>query len=287
MRALWRVGFAVLCLGFGSLAWAQNWPPASWLKPAEPVKLADNLYFVGTAGLSSFLLTSPKGHILIDAPMEQNVDAIERNIVKLGFKLRDVKILLNSHGHFDHAAGFARLKRDTGARLMISEGDRVSVETGTYLGSEDVAAMKFPPAKVDHVLKDGEQVRLGNIVLTANMTPGHTRGCTTWTFPVRIDKELHQAVLWCSTTVAANRLVNRPQYPGIVADYRRSFVRLASMRADVFLAPHTDQFDFDAKIARAAPGKPSPFVDASELATRIARSSADFEAELVKQEKAQ
>lgn len=255
---------------------AQGLPP-SWVKPTEPFRLADNLYYVGSEGLSAWLITTPKGHILIDAPMEQNVDLIEANIRKLGFRVEDVEVLLNSHAHIDHAAGFARLKKDTGAILAASAGDREALEKGVYPGSEDDASLRFPPVKVDHVLKDGETVRHGGMVLTANITPGHSPGCTTWTFPLKVDGVVRKVVYYCSTSVAANRLAPKAQYKGIVADYRKSFVALGKLKADIFLAPHNEQFDLDAKRARLKPGAPNPFVDPGELGRMVVASKAAFE----------
>jgi metallo-beta-lactamase class B len=255
---------------------AQAWPP-SWLRPAEPFRLADNLYYVGSEGLSAWLITTPKGHILIDAPMEQNVAQIEANIRKLGFKVEDIEVLLNSHAHFDHAAGFARLKKDSGAILAASAGDREALEKGIYPGSEDVAVLRFPSVKVDHVLKDGDTVRHGGMVLTANITPGHSPGCTTWTFPLKVDGKVRKVVYYCSTSVAANRLAPKEQYKGIVADYRKSFAMLGKMKADIFLAPHNEQFDLDAKRARLKPGAPNPFVDPAELGRMVAESRTAFE----------
>jgi metallo-beta-lactamase class B len=261
---------------------AQGLPP-SWLKPTEPFRVADNLYYVGSDGLSAWLITTPKGHILIDAPMAQNVDLIEANIRKLGFKVTDVEVLLNSHAHFDHAAGFARLKKDTGAILAASAGDREALEKGIYPGSEDVADLKFPPVKVDHVLKDGETVRHGGMVLTAHITPGHSPGCTTWTFPLKVDGKVRKVVYYCSTTVAANRLAPKEQYKGIVADYRKSFAALGKLKADIFLAPHNEQFDLDAKRARLKPGAPNPFVDPTELGRTVVAQKAAFEKACVEQ----
>ncbi len=272
-------------VGVAGVAVAQGWPPA-WIKPMAPVKIGDNLYYVGSEGLSAWLITTPRGLILIDGPMEQNVASIEANIRALGFKPSDIKILLNTHAHFDHAAGFAQLKKVTGASLLASAGDKPLLEDGVYPGSEDVAYLRFKPVKVDAVLKDRDTVTLGGVTLTAHITPGHTPGCTTWTFPVKIDGVVRKALLWCSTTVAANRLVTKPQYPRIVADYRASFVRLEAMKADVFLAPHAEQFGFAEKRAAMAPGKPSPFVDPTEIGRRIAASRAAFEAELARQQKA-
>lgn len=283
MRRLW-IALAAAAMVAG-VAIAQTLPPA-WIKPAAPVKIGDNLYYVGTEGLSAWLIVTPRGLILIDGTMEQNVPAIEANIRALGFNLSDVDILLNTHAHFDHAAGFARLKKDTGAGLLASAGDRPLLEKGVYPGSEDVAAWRFTPVKVDGLIKDGDRVTLGGVTLTAHLTPGHTPGCTTWTFPVKIDGVVRKVIILCSTSVAANRLAPRPQYPGIVADYQRTFARLAAMKADVFLAPHPEQFGFAAKLAARAPGKPSPFVDPTELGRRVAASRAEFETELARQQKA-
>lgn len=283
MRRLW-IALAAAAMVAG-VAIAQTLPPA-WIKPAAPVKIGDNLYYVGTEGLSAWLIVTPRGLILIDGTMEQNVPAIEANIRALGFNLSDVDILLNTHAHFDHAAGFARLKKDTGAGLLASAGDRPLLEKGVYPGSEDVAAWRFTPVKVDGLIKDGDRVTLGGVTLTAHLTPGHTPGCTTWTFPVKIDGVVRKVIILCSTSVAANRLAPRPQYPGIVADYQRTFARLAAMKADVFLAPHPEQFGFAAKLAARAPGKPNPFVDPTELGRRVAASRAEFETELARQQKA-
>jgi metallo-beta-lactamase class B len=277
----------VASLAVAGSAAAQH-PPA-WTAPYEPFKVADNLYYVGTAGLASWLLTTPKGHILIDGAMPTSGKMIEGNVVKLGFKPADVKILLNTHAHFDHSGGLADLKVATGGKLYAAAGDRQALETGTYVGSEDVKAFDFKPVKVDFVLKDGQQVSLGGTTLTAHMTPGHSGGCTTWTFPLTVDGAKRQALLYCSTSVAANRLVSKakgPQYPGIVADYRKSFAKLKTMRADVFLAPHAEQFGLAEKRAKLAAGGASPFVDPSELQKVVAASEAAFHRDLAKQQEA-
>lgn len=277
----------IASLAAGGSALAQS--PPSWTAPHEPFKIADNFYYVGTAGIASYLLTTPKGHILIDGATPTSAKMIEGNIAKLGFKPADVKILLNTHAHFDHSGGLADLKADTGAKLYAAAGDRQALETGTYVGSEDVKAFAFKPVKVDHILKDGEQVSLGGTTLTAHMTPGHTAGCTTWTFPLKVDGAKRQALLYCSTSVAANRLVSRakgPQYPGIVAAYENTFARLKTMKADVFLAPHAEQFGLAEKRAKLVAGKPNPFVDPGELQRVVAASEAAFRTELAKQQEA-
>ncbi|MBA4014003.1 MAG: subclass B3 metallo-beta-lactamase [Phenylobacterium sp.] len=282
-----RLALALGLLASASAAQAQS--PANWTQPTEPFQIADNLYYVGTAGLSAFLITTPQGHILIDGAMPTSAKPIEASIVKLGFKPADVKVLLNTHAHFDHAGGLAELKADTGAKLAASAGDRLALETGKYIGSEDVKAFDFAPVKVDRVLKDGDTETLGGETLTAHVTPGHTAGCTTWTFPVTIGGQRHEAVLYCSTSVAANRLVSKtkgPQYPGIVADYEQSFAKLGALKADVFLAPHAEQFGMPAKRARLAAGGPNPFIDPGMLQTTVAASEKAFRQDLAKQQEA-
>lgn len=276
----------ILALAATLPAWAAG-SPASWSAPTPPFRIADNLYYVGTEGISVFLITTPRGHILIDGAMPGSDRTIEASIKALGFKVSDVKILLNTHAHFDHAAGLAGLKRDTGARMIASAADRKALETGTYLGFEEVKALDFDPVKVDQVIGDGQKVSLGGMVLTAHITPGHTAGCTTWTFPVKVDGKVRQVLLYCSTSVALNRLVNKargPQYPGIVSDYQKTFARLKTMKADIFLAPHNEQFDLDAKRARLKAGVPNPFIDPTELARTVAASEADFQRDLAKQQ---
>lgn len=278
----------ILALAATLPAWAAG-APASWSAATPPFKIADNLYYVGTEGISVYLITTPKGHIVIDGAMPGSDKTIEASIKALGFKVSDVKILLNTHAHFDHTAGLAGLKRDTGARMIASGPDRKALETGTYPGYEEVKDLDFDPVKVDQVIKDGEKVSLGGMVLTAHITPGHSAGCTTWTFPVKADGKVRQALLYCSTSVALNRLVDRkrgPQYPGIVADYQATFARLKAMKADIFLAPHNEQFGLDAKRAKLKAGGPNPFIDPTELARRVAASEADFKRDLAKQQDA-
>lgn len=281
--------FGIIGAGFALAAVAvsaQAANPPAWSTPTAPYRIGENLYYVGSAGLSSFLITTPKGHILIDSGVPGSAKSIEHSITTLGFKPADVKILLNTHAHFDHTGGLAELKADTGATLFSTAADRKALETGKYIGSEEVADFDFPAVKVDRLVKDGGTVSLGGAVLTAHITPGHTAGCTTWTFPVTIDGATHQAVLFCSISVAANRLVSKtrgPQYPGIVDDYRRGFAKLKSLKADVFLAPHTAQFGAPAKVARMGAGGPSPFIDPNELGVVTARYEKQFEEALAAQ----
>jgi metallo-beta-lactamase class B len=262
--------------------------PANWSTPTKPFRIADNLYYVGTEGLTSLLLTTPQGHILIDGAVPSAAKGIEANITALGFKPSDVKILLNSHAHFDHSGGLAQLKTDTGAMLAASGPDKAALESGTYPGSEERRDLDFPPVKVDRLLKDGEKVALGGVVLTAHLTPGHSAGCTTWTFPLKVDGAVRQAVYHCSTSVALNRLVSKdkgPQYPGIAGDYQATFAKLKTIKADVFLAPHAESFKLADKRARLG-AQPNPFVDPTELQAAVTSSERDFKKALAKQQEA-
>ena len=275
-------------LAAGAAVAAPTSPP-EWSAPTDPFRVADNLYYVGTAGISAWLITTPGGHIVIDGAMPTSAPLIQSSIRRLGFEPKDVKLLLNTHAHFDHTGGLADLKRDTGARLLANPADRKALESGTYPGWEENRGLDSAPVKVDADLADGRPVKLGGAVLTPHFTPGHSPGCTTWTFRVADAGRPLDVLLYCSTSVAANRLVSRergPQYPGIVADYRRSFALLKTFRADVFLAPHAEQFGLPEKRARLKAGGANPFVDRGELARRVAASEADFNRELARQEAA-
>jgi metallo-beta-lactamase class B len=257
--------------------------PAAWTKATTPFQVVGNIYYVGTEGISAWLITSSKGHILIDGGMPAGAALVEANIKALGFKLSDVDLILNSHAHFDHAGALAQLKKDTGAVVIASAGDKAALESGKYIGSEDVVAYRFPPVKVDKTVGDGETLSVGSNTLKANLTPGHTKGCTSWTTSVKDGGKTYKVIFFCSTSVAANRLAPNPQYPGIVADYQKAFAKLAGMQADVFLAPHPEQMNLAAKRAAMGPGRANPFVDPTELRTVTAASKADFEAKLKQQ----
>ena len=259
--------------------------PAEWSKPQTPFRVAGNIYYVGTEELGSYLIVSRDGDVLIDGTLEQNVPQIERNIAALGFRLSDIKLILNSHAHFDHAGGLAQLRKDTGAAFDASAADAPILERG-FITYGPTAGIRFPPVSVDRVVRDGETVGFGAARLTAHLTPGHTPGCTSWTMPVTEDGVRHTAIFYCSTTVAGNPLVNNTEYPAIAADYRKSFAKLKTIRADIFLAPHASFFDPQKKLAARRPGAPNPFIDAGELARFVSASEADFEKELARQQAA-
>jgi metallo-beta-lactamase class B len=251
----------------------------NWNRPAEPFHVIDNVWYVGTDGLSAFLFTTPEGHILLDGATPEGAPIIEANIAKLGFKLSDVKILLNSHAHFDHSGGLAKLKQDTGAQLAAMEGDVSALEGGFYLGSEDVKSMNAPPVKVDRVLKDGDRMKLGDFTLTAHLTPGHSRGCTSWGARLSDQGKWYEALVFCSATVAANRITPPLQYEGIVEDYRKTFTKTKAMKVDIPLAPHPEFFQLREKAAKAAanPKGQNPFIEPGAFQTLITKLEGDFE----------
>ena len=256
---------------------------SSWVQAAKPFRIIDNTWYVGTRGLAAYLITTPQGHILLDVGLPQNAAVVEQNIAALGFKLSDVKILVISHAHYDHSGGVAKLKADTGAQLVVAQGDVYAMEKGVYPGSEQVKAFDFPPAKVDRTIKDGDTVSLGGVTLTAHITAGHTAGCTTWTWPVKDGGATHTALNFCSASVAANSLVP-PQYPGVVADYKKTFATARAIKGDVILGPHAEFVNLWGKQAQIAPGKPSPFIDRAAYERLLDRQEAAFKADLATQE---
>jgi metallo-beta-lactamase class B len=255
-----------------------------WNKPLAPFHVIGNIYYVGMAGVSTFLIVTPKGDILTDGGLPESVDAIEKNIQTLGFKLSDIKILLNSHAHFDHSGALARLKADTGAKFYASAGDKPFLESGhiTYGLSSQIDTT---PVHVDHVVADGDTVKLGGVTLTAHLTPGHTTGDTTWTMPLTVDGVAHQVMFFGSLTVAAP-LVGNAAYPQIASDYRASFAKMKTLKADIFLAPHGDQFDLSEKLAKMKPGAPNPFIDADSKDRTLEKMEKAFEKQLAKDQAA-
>jgi metallo-beta-lactamase class B len=250
----------------GSTAFAQateQW--RSWNQPVVPFRIADNLYYVGTTGIASYLITTPQGHFLIDGGFAETASRIRSSIANLGFQLEDVQILLNSHAHFDHSGGLAELAKASGARVLISEADADVIESGGatdfFFGDEDIT--RFPPLRVDHRLRDREEVTLGGITLTTQITAGHTRGCTSWSMHVEEGGKVLDVVMVCSTTILAEfRLLHEPSYPGISEDFAASFERLNSLPCDIFLASHPFFFHMAQKIEqRATDENTNPFID--------------------------
>lgn len=235
----------------------------SWNQPVEPFRIAGNLYYVGASDITAYLVTTPEGHIVLDGGFPETAPLIRESVKKLGFKLEDVKILLNSHAHFDHAGGLAELKKATGAKLFASEADAPVLANGGK-GDPVIGDLnRFPAVQVDRVLKDGDTVTLGGTTMTARLTPGHTRGCTTWTMKVEDGGKRHDAVFVCSTTVLPGvKLTDKPTYPGINEDFAGTFRTLRGLPCDIFLAAHGQFFSLKEKTERLRKGEgANPFVD--------------------------
>ncbi len=253
--------------------WAKSYP--TWVESVEPYNIVSNIYYVGSKGLGSYLLTSADGHILIDGGLPQNSEMIIASISALGFDIGDVKILLNSHAHMDHSGGLANLKTSSGAQLIASEGDRSALEGGFYLGFEDQKQYAAPPVKVDRIVADKEQVTLGSTIITAQHTPGHTKGCTSWTTSVSSGAEEYQVLFFCSASVAGNKLIPE-QYQGIIQDYRDTFDTTRTWTPDISLSNHPGLFGQNKKYLRKLDGDPNAFVDRNEFHTTILKLEQRF-----------
>jgi metallo-beta-lactamase class B len=274
----------ILILTAAGTVSAQSNP--DWTEPFPPFRIAGNLYYVGSKGLASYLVTTPQGNILINSDLEANVPMIEASIEKLGFKFRDTKILLISHAHWDHDAGSARIKEMTGATYLVMDGDAPVVESGGKTDFEygNSPAFLYRPAKVDRVLHDGDDVRLGGTVLVAHRTPGHTKGCTTWTMRVSEHSKTYDVVILGSPNVNPGyKLVDNPAYPQIAEDYERMWRVLKSLPCDVFLGAHGSYFGLEEKYPLLKKGSANPFVDPDGYKKYIVQKEQDFRAELARQ----
>jgi metallo-beta-lactamase class B len=264
---------------------AQNQP--EWTEPFPPFHVAGNLYYVGSKGLANYLVTTPAGHILINSDLEENIPLIKASVEKLGFKFSDIKILLISHAHWDHDAGSALLlKQVPGAKYMVMDADVPVVESGgkadfQYGGS---AATTYPPAKVDRVLHDGDEVKLGGATLVAHLTPGHTKGCTTWTMKVNEGGKRYDVVIVGSPNVNGGyKLVGNTAYPNIAKDFAKTFRVLKSLPVDYFLGAHGAYFDMEAKYPKMKDGAASPFIDREGYMKYVNEREQAFLKELARQ----
>ena len=261
-------------------------PAPSWNQPIKPFRIAGNLYYVGASDLSSLLIVTPQGHILLDSGLVETVPQIQQNVVKLGFRLEDVKVLINTHAHYDHAGGLALLKRLTGATLMASEADAVLLAAGGKGDPNFGDKLAYEPVKADRILHDGDKVELGGVTMTAHVTPGHTKGNTTWTMTVTEDSKQYNVVIAGSTSSPGYKLVDNPNYPGIVADYQRTFQILKSLPCDIFLAPHGSFYDLTKKSKLLDQGaKQNPFIDPDGYKRYIEETETAFNKELERQRK--
>lgn len=281
---------ASVLLGASSAAAAVQAGPAgrydnpAWMEPIAPFQIADRIYYVGSRDLSAILIDSGKGLILLDAGVPEFAPNLLANIRILGFDPKQIRILLNSQAHLDHAGGLAAIKAATGARMLASAGDAPLLERG---GKGDFAwgdDLPYPPVKVDAILRDGQRVKLGAVTLTAHLTPGHTKGCTSWTIPVAIGGRTRIAQFNCSTSIPGYKLLGTPLYPNMVQDYVRTFDKLGALPCDVFLGSHGSFFNLDEKRAKLGRGGANPFVDPQGCRAYLGASEAAFRQQLAREQ---
>jgi metallo-beta-lactamase class B len=264
-------------------AYVQN----DWTEPFPAFRIAGNLYYVGSKGLTAYLVTTPEGHILINSNMEANVPMIRASMESLGFKFNDIRILLISHAHWDHCGGSATIKRLTGAKYMVMEGDVDVVESGGktdfHYGNDPEAL--FAPAKVDRVLRDGDKVKLGDATLTARLTPGHTKGCTTWTMKANDGLQQRNVVIVGSPNVNPGyKLVGGTAYPRMAEDFEKTFRVLKSLPVDYSLGAHGSYFDLEKKYVRMRAGE-TAFFDPAGYKNFVSDREQAFRLELQKQKR--
>ena len=265
-----------------SLLHAQSDP--TWRQPFDAMRIVGNVYYVGTRGLSSFLIVTPGGGIVIDSGEAESVPFVRASIERLGFRLSDIKILLTGHAHFDHVGGHADLQRMTGAKVMVMDADRDALQSGV-----DTSALGGPgwkPVTVDRVLKDGDTVTLGGVTLTAHLTPGHTPGCTTWTMDTTQDGKKYAVVFTGSVTINAGvHLVGNTRVPAIAEHYAQAFRVLHGLKADVFVGQHGVVFGLEDKATRAAEPGANPFVDPAGYQRFIDRAEGAYLTQLAQDQK--
>jgi|ERR1044071_1609306 metallo-beta-lactamase class B len=267
----------LVLLMFAATVCAQKDPTSrSWNQPVKPFRIVGNVYYVGATDITSYLITTPKGHFLLDGGFEETAPMIRANIEKLGFKVSDVQYILSSHAHYDHAGGIAELKRITHAKFVSSEGDRAQHARGGKDDPNFGDRFLYPPIIADRIIKDSESITLGGVTMTAHITAGHTPGCTTWTTKA----DGHDVIFVGSPTIPNGyKLVGNEKYPTIANDYRRQFRTLRSLHPDVFLASHGNFFDLQAKIASRN------FVDPEGYRKFVEEMEARFEKVLAEQER--
>ncbi|HTS49424.1 MAG TPA: subclass B3 metallo-beta-lactamase [Bryobacteraceae bacterium] len=259
---------------------------SDWTEPFPPHRVIGNVYYVGSRGLASYLITTPQGSILVNSSLEASVPLIRASIEKLGFKFSDVKILLISHAHYDHCAGSFQIKELTGAKYMVMDADVPEIENGGQGNFQygRMPNMQYKPVKVDRVLHDGDEVKLGGVVMVAHLTPGHTKGCTTWTMKVRDGGKTYDVVIVGSPNVNPGyKLVNNALYPQIASDYEKMFRVLKALPCDVFLGAHGNYYGMEAKYAKLAEGGANPFIDPQGYRAYVDERERTFRTELAKQ----
>lgn len=257
--------------------------PAVWYEPFPAHKIIGNVYHVGSKDLATYLITTAEGHILINSGFERTVPLIQKAVESLGFKMTDVKILLASHAHSDHVAGHAALQKATGARVCVMRGDDQVIASGgkgQYLYTTD----RWDPCKVDRVLEDRDEIKLGGVTLVARRTPGHTRGCTTWTWQVVDNGKKYDVVVIGSPNVNPGyQLVNNKDYPEIAADFAKTFEVLKSLPCDVFLGAHGSYYGMVERYELLKKGQANAFVNPAGYREYVAQKERAFRSNLAMQ----
>lgn len=256
--------------------------PAQWNKPVAPFRIAGNLYYIGSNELSSFLITTADGHIVIDTGAAETLPQVLQNIGRLGFRAEDVKLILTSHAHYDHVGGVAAMKRLTRAKVVISSDDARLAARGGKDDPQFGDSVMFEPFKADRVIRDLEPVRLGDVELTPHLTRGHTKGCTTWSMHVDDGGTQREAIFICSVTAPDYKLVGNAAYPDAIDDYRASFRRLRELKPEIFLAAHGSFFGLMNKKDLLGSAT-NPFVDPEGYAAFVDRSEREIEKKIAKQ----
>jgi metallo-beta-lactamase class B len=269
-RNVWRVGVALvgaLLAGSALVAQEVTIPPGADNRDEkhEPFRMIGNIYWVGHTQVGSFLIKTSAGLILVDTTSPEESQWTRENIEKLGHGLRDIKIMINTHPHGEHMGGFARFKELSGARIVASKAAADEMAVGGRTDFREDGSEQYPPVKADQIIEDGGRVTLGDVTMTAHLTPGHSKGCTTWTTTVEEAGRKYNVLIFCGmATAGIDRapLLNNPKYPNIVEDYQRSFRLLRSLPCDVFLYPRATTIQLHEKQARLNRGEtPNPFVD--------------------------
>ncbi|HYV36568.1 MAG TPA: subclass B3 metallo-beta-lactamase [Gemmataceae bacterium] len=258
--------------------------PAEWHEPFPAHKIMGNTYYVGTKDLATYLITTPDGHILINSSFERTVPMIQKSVESLGFKMTDVKIILASHAHSDHVAGHALLQKVTGAKVFVMKGDDQVIASGGK-GQYFYTTDRWSPCKVDRVLADGDEVKLGGVTLVARLTPGHTRGCTTWTWKAEDGGKKYDVVVIGSPNVNNGfQLVNNKDYPEIATDFAKTFEILKSLPCDVFLGAHGAYYGMVEKHALLKKGKADAFVNPEGYKKYVAQKEQEYRRTLTNQQ---
>jgi CubicO group peptidase (beta-lactamase class C family)/glyoxylase-like metal-dependent hydrolase (beta-lactamase superfamily II) len=257
---------------------------SDWFVPFPAHKVIGNVYYVGSKDLATYLITTPEGHILINSGLDRTVPLIQKSVESLGFKMTDVKILLASHAHSDHVGGHALLQKQTGAKVYVMRGDDQVIASGGK-GQYHYTTSRWDPCKVDRVLEDGDEVKLGGVTLTARLTPGHTRGCTTWTWRVEDGGKKYDVVVIGSPNVNPGfQLANNKDYPEIATDFAKTFEILKGLPCDVFLGAHGGYYGMVDRYALLQKGKANAFVNPEGYKEYVALKERAFRKTLAEQQ---